>query len=705
MTATTFSCPDCDAVLKLKSPLPPGKKIKCPKCNSIFGTPTNGDRASTAVRPKAEKLPVGRHHAVEEDEEVPRSRRARVEEDEEMPVRSRRSRFEEDEEDEDDRPSRRSSRKRRKRQGSKVLLLSLLVGGAVLLLGGFAFTAFLWPGFLLSRDVNRGTGNEEPLAFVPSDSNVIVGMDIGSLMQNTKVAGAIEQFFNDVAANNNAFRDAKKETGLEFKDLFDHTILAMKAPKGNMNADPMVTIIAKSRVPFDQTKMRRSMKVDTRLTHKGKVYFRLKADGKNGATTAYMASDQIVILTNGPDSHMQSLIERDGTTVALNSDALSMIRTGEKKQFWMVVPFDETLKQEIQMGLNVAGPFVPKELKTLVDALPQAKAAGAWGSFNQAGLEYTASLRCADANTATKVASSLQQAVRSIPNKQFLELTDKDLISSIKCESKGNDAIVTGKVGMVLVSQMAAEIQKQIRGQRMGGMRPPGGGFPPGGGMPPGGGFPPGGGMGGMPPGGGFPPGGKPGGFPPGGMGGMPPGGGFPPGGGMGGMPPGGGFPPGGKPGGFPPGGGMPPGGGFGGVPPGGAVLPDGKPGGFPPGGGFPNKGPGPGKIGEVISAVELVREYQQNQAAAKKKYNGKTITVSGTVLGTENGAIILQTELKSIWPQAKPGQTDVVWAYLQNPAAVLGIKNGSAVQVRGRCDGFNDVFDVEMRNCQLVSK
>ena len=39
MPATTLTCPGCKTVLKSKSPVPDGKKVKCPKCNVHFVSP------------------------------------------------------------------------------------------------------------------------------------------------------------------------------------------------------------------------------------------------------------------------------------------------------------------------------------------------------------------------------------------------------------------------------------------------------------------------------------------------------------------------------------------------------------------------------------------------------------------------------------------------------------------------------------------
>ncbi|HYT94629.1 MAG TPA: hypothetical protein VEL76_38290 [Gemmataceae bacterium] len=101
-------CPSCGTKLRLNNPLPPGRQVRCPKCAVAF-TPGE-DEPVTAVRPHATPAPLPR------PEPVPRRRPA-------VP----------DDEDFDDRPKR---KRPRKEQGSNLaLILSLSIGGGLLVIG------------------------------------------------------------------------------------------------------------------------------------------------------------------------------------------------------------------------------------------------------------------------------------------------------------------------------------------------------------------------------------------------------------------------------------------------------------------------------------------------------------------------------------------------------------------------------------------
>lgn len=59
--AEKYPCPNCGAVLRPSKPVPAGKKLRCPKCESIF-VPT----AATKAAPKPETIPLAK---TDDDEE------------------------------------------------------------------------------------------------------------------------------------------------------------------------------------------------------------------------------------------------------------------------------------------------------------------------------------------------------------------------------------------------------------------------------------------------------------------------------------------------------------------------------------------------------------------------------------------------------------------------------------------------------------
>src|SRR5436305_9062142 len=97
-----ITCPECESPLKFASPVPAGKKIKCPKCEAVFPMPEESSRPSDAIRPKGGPPP--------------------------RPVRRSARDDDDDEEDDYDRPTRRSSRRRSEKDNS-ALVIGLVIGG------------------------------------------------------------------------------------------------------------------------------------------------------------------------------------------------------------------------------------------------------------------------------------------------------------------------------------------------------------------------------------------------------------------------------------------------------------------------------------------------------------------------------------------------------------------------------------------------
>lgn len=166
--AVQYWCPECKKLLRAANPVPAGKKIRCPSCQMVFVPVAENAARSGRGEPSYEEVSVQSRTPAPrlrdgEDHDAPRRRpatRAAFDDDENddfSPRRRDRRRYE-DEEDDYDR-ERRRPRKRKQAAGS---LMPLFIGlGAVgLLVVVFVITAFVAPGFLLSKNpaVAKGPG-------------------------------------------------------------------------------------------------------------------------------------------------------------------------------------------------------------------------------------------------------------------------------------------------------------------------------------------------------------------------------------------------------------------------------------------------------------------------------------------------------------------------------------------------------------------
>jgi hypothetical protein len=112
------------------------------------------------------------------------------------------------------------------------------------------------------------------------------------------------------------------------------------------------------------------------------------------------------------------------------------------------------------------------------------------------------------------------------------------------------------------------------------------------------------------------------------------------------------------------------------------------------------NKGPvdtGSIKPDFAITAVDLQREFSEDEAAASKKYINKIIEVKGNI------ATVDKTEGNNINISLKTG--DEMSSVICTVAVVKGsgnIKPGDEITVRGVCSGF--LMDVLLNNCSIIS-
>ena len=139
MPIFALTCPECDAVLKMANAMPAGKKVKCPKCEAVFPVPTEEE----------ETLPAKVKH-----------RPAPVENAADAPLP--------DEDDDERRPRRRRKKDKSKeeKRGPSGLVIGLAIAGIVLLVLGAATGGGIY--WYLTSGNNSGTGNEDPLAYLPA---------------------------------------------------------------------------------------------------------------------------------------------------------------------------------------------------------------------------------------------------------------------------------------------------------------------------------------------------------------------------------------------------------------------------------------------------------------------------------------------------------------------------------------------------------
>jgi hypothetical protein len=97
-----------------------------------------------------------------------------------------------------------------------------------------------------------------------------------------------------------------------------------------------------------------------------------------------------------------------------------------------------------------------------------------------------------------------------------------------------------------------------------------------------------------------------------------------------------------------------------------------------------------------VITATALLKEFEDNEAAASAKYINKIVEITGTVATVKpaennivNISLVTESDLSSVI---------CTFAAISDPSSV---KAGDVITLRGECSGF--LMDVLLNNCAIL--
>ncbi|HLN26734.1 MAG TPA: hypothetical protein VK395_03260 [Gemmataceae bacterium] len=476
MPASTVVCPECQTVLKLASTIHAGKKIKCPKCESVFSLGEGDDQGNCSFtrhdKAAPTKPPRGRREVDEDLEDEPESAResggraAPPAELEEEPDDDR-------ETEEEFQPRRKVQRKRfkaKKKETSRGTILAIVLGALFLFLlagGGLGFYLFM------TWDKNRGRGDEDLLAYVPADSQVICGFDFKTMMSEPSIASWARGLAQDT--RNNAFFEAcRKETGLEFEQLFDHAVLAIKNPdpknqRGAQQVSPATyTLVARSSVPFDQNKVSKAAREAKAKKNGWKTYFQIS---EPPYSFLFMPSNRTMVLSSVSEGQMETMINTGGANPVLPATALELIRSVEHDHFWAIFPNPSGAGSALFGGQQ--GPeFLPPNVKEMLEIVAKAKGLLLRGNFGGSKAKLSLHLHCADKESAVRGAELAQslwdQDLKGAANPFVMATIPAEVrplidefLQSTQFATQGTTAQMTSEISLASLAAAMKYQQKQ----------------------------------------------------------------------------------------------------------------------------------------------------------------------------------------------------------------------------------------------------
>jgi hypothetical protein len=98
-------------------------------------------------------------------------------------------------------------------------------------------------------------------------------------------------------------------------------------------------------------------------------------------------------------------------------------------------------------------------------------------------------------------------------------------------------------------------------------------------------------------------------------------------------------------------------------------------------------------KAAYTFNALDFIREFQQNDTAANKKYSEQIITINGRVSETEKADTTVNIKM------ADANGSYIIFAFQQQDAAATkAIKQGDSVSIKGSCSGgiYSDILATE---------
>lgn len=106
-----------------------------------------------------------------------------------------------------------------------------------------------------------------------------------------------------------------------------------------------------------------------------------------------------------------------------------------------------------------------------------------------------------------------------------------------------------------------------------------------------------------------------------------------------------------------------------------------------------------------TFSALDFIREFQQNDSVANKRYAEQIITINGRVSAIEQADTTINIKM------AGSTGSYIIFAFqVQDAANVKKIKQGDSVSIKGSCSGgiYSDILETEFitfKRCSINNK
>jgi hypothetical protein len=360
------------------------------------------------------------------------------------------------------RMKRRKKKKGRKRRtGLLVAVLAASFAG----LSGIALA--LWWFVFSGQNVDA-----EPWVFVHSDANAIVGVDLDAVVKDLRFGPLIE----DAVRTQGRFTDEmRKQTGLEYKELFAQTVVAYTVDRNfvagiaDMGLAPTVTLALRTSKAFSQAKMASSFKNSRKRKLNGQTYYEVD---ESPWRYAFMPSSRLVVVTSAPESQLAGMLGASASKPNVSAETASMIRNVNNKTVWGVMLMDARARPVMD---DVIAAQPPALMLLKADDILRTTKALSWGiNLDANRLQFGLNIFCADANTASKLASQAETRLQETRG-QVGQLLDqlgelhkikqvfREQLDSSKYRAEGSTIALTSQISLQTIGDAIKEFQELAR--------------------------------------------------------------------------------------------------------------------------------------------------------------------------------------------------------------------------------------------------
>lgn len=365
----SLRCPECGQRLTSRQPVPAGRILTCPKCDVMFAAP------------KPPEDDVIEDVEVIDDVEVMDD--VEVVDEKPRPAKARRPRVNEGIEVIDDAPRRPAKAFRsRKKSGKSGVLVGVLAGGVLLLGGGGALAWWLLSG-----------GGDEPLAYLPSNSQMAGGANIKAILDSPMATSAAALLGSPAMP----FGRLVNATGAPMRDGLDQVVFG--------GGDNGMTMIVKTAVPIGQDKLATSFGGQSPSRVGGQDVYRLTGPGLR---SMMRPNKRIAVFSNAPDDQLSGIAGSSGKKSALAGDLEALAEKFKSNTIWFVIGPQAVSNPAFRGGMQGTLASSPAG-KAMMPMMQSAR--GFAISVNLAAdVDVRIGILCPDDAAAQKTAAELQQA-------------------------------------------------------------------------------------------------------------------------------------------------------------------------------------------------------------------------------------------------------------------------------------------------------